>query len=231
MVNINVEADNTMFSSIDGALYDKNLSTIIICPAGKTSITLPNSLTAIGAYAFDSCTGLTSITLPPSLTTIGDYAFSGCTEFLSITLPSSLTTIGLGAFAYCDKLVDIKILCQTPIKCDPGFSDYILKNTLLYVPQNTSAAYNKVDPWRNFWNIEEVDFAGVAEFEPDNDATLRISISDGVLSIDGIEGSESVIIYDIQGRIVYSGIARSIDSLTPGLYIIRAGSQSTKFSI
>ena len=40
-----------------------------------TSVSLPNTLTAIGSYAFYNCRSLTDITLPASLTTIGEYAF------------------------------------------------------------------------------------------------------------------------------------------------------------
>ena len=43
-----------------------------------TSITIPNSVTSIGNYAFYGCNGLTSITIPDSVTSIGDYALYGC---------------------------------------------------------------------------------------------------------------------------------------------------------
>ena len=42
------------------------------------SVTIGNSVTSIGNYAFSDCTGLTSITIPNSVTSIGDYAFSYC---------------------------------------------------------------------------------------------------------------------------------------------------------
>ena len=39
----------------------------------------------IGWYAFDYCSGLTSITIPNSVTSIGDFAFRGCSRLKSIT--------------------------------------------------------------------------------------------------------------------------------------------------
>lgn len=36
------------------------------------------SVTSIGYRAFFDCTGLTSITIPNSVTSIGEFAFSGC---------------------------------------------------------------------------------------------------------------------------------------------------------
>jgi hypothetical protein len=76
---------------------------------GLTSITLPNSVTSIGSFAFSNCNGLTSITLPSSLTTISSSAFSGCDGLTTITLPSSLTTISNSAFSNCYELTSITL--------------------------------------------------------------------------------------------------------------------------
>lgn len=54
--------------------------------------------------AFGGCTSLESITLPSSLTTIGAYAFYGCTSLASITIPSSVTTLGTSCFYGCSNL-------------------------------------------------------------------------------------------------------------------------------
>ena len=56
---------------------------------------------------FEYCSGLTSVTLPDSVTSIGDYAFSGCSGLTSITIPDSITSIGDYAFRYCSKLKNI----------------------------------------------------------------------------------------------------------------------------
>ena len=40
-----------------------------------TDITIPDSVTSIGDYAFYNCTSLTSITIPDSVTSIGPFAF------------------------------------------------------------------------------------------------------------------------------------------------------------
>ena len=43
-----------------------------------TSVTIPGSVTSIGNYAFDGCTGLTNITIPASVIEIGRNVFYGC---------------------------------------------------------------------------------------------------------------------------------------------------------
>lgn len=75
------------------------------------SITLPNSLKTIGKGAFASCRilGLESVSLPETLTEISDYAFSYCTCLPSITLPETLTAIGSYAFEGCEGLTEINL--------------------------------------------------------------------------------------------------------------------------
>ena len=61
--------------------------------SGLTSVTIPNSVTSIDGYAFKNCSGLTSITIPNSVTVIDNDAFSGCISLTSITIPNSVTSI------------------------------------------------------------------------------------------------------------------------------------------
>ena len=72
-----------------------------------TIITIPDSVTSIGYKAFENCNGLTSVVIPDSVTSIGDHAFLGCSGLTSITIPDSVTSIGIGAFTWCDSLADV----------------------------------------------------------------------------------------------------------------------------
>jgi len=74
-----------------------------------TSVTLGNSVSAIGSGAFSNCTSLTSIDIPNSVTSIGDYAFSDCTSLTSVTLGNSLLSIGDYAFSDCYSLISIYV--------------------------------------------------------------------------------------------------------------------------
>ena len=73
--------------------------------SGVTTIDL-TGVTEIGVGAFANLSGLESITLPEGITTIPAYAFLG-TGLKKITIPDSVTTIGAGAFANCGSLNEI----------------------------------------------------------------------------------------------------------------------------
>ena len=107
---ITVASSNAAYTSVDGVLYNKTLSTLIQCPAGKTgSVAIPSTVTSIGSSAFYNCTGLTSVTIPASVTSIGSSAFYNCTGLTSVTIPASVTSIGRSAFYNCTGLPAITV--------------------------------------------------------------------------------------------------------------------------
>ena len=73
-----------------------------------TSVTLPSTLTTIGANAFNGCSALMSIDLPEGLTSIGDSAFRSC-GLTEITLPSTLKTLGASVFYQCKSLTEVSL--------------------------------------------------------------------------------------------------------------------------
>ena len=87
--------------------------------SGLTSVIIPNSVTSIGGGAFDHCTGLTSVTIPNSVTSIGSEAFYCCSGLTSVTIPNGVTSIGSEAFYCCSGLTEM--LCYTDI-APKGFS-------------------------------------------------------------------------------------------------------------
>ena len=93
-----------------------------------TSVTLPSTLTSIGASSLEEC-AFTSITLPEGLETIGDYAFLA-SKFSSITLPSTLTTIGGSAFNNCKSLTSITIPANVTSIGESAFQNCIALETV-----------------------------------------------------------------------------------------------------
>ena len=63
------------------------------------SVTISDSVTSIGAGAFQY-SSIKSINIPDSITSIDDYVFDGCFNLTNITIPDSVTSIGVGAFQH-----------------------------------------------------------------------------------------------------------------------------------
>jgi Flp pilus assembly protein protease CpaA len=86
-----------------------------------TSVTIPNSVTSIGNSSFRHCNKLTSIIIPNYVTSIGDCAFAFCNELTSIIIPNSVTSIGNSAFRYCRELTSVTILNSVAFIGDYAF--------------------------------------------------------------------------------------------------------------
>jgi len=108
LVSISVEAGNGKYDSRNNcnAIIETSSNKLI---TGCKNTTIPNSMTAIGEYAFAECAGLTSITIPNGVTTIGDCAFIKCSGITSITIPASVTTIGEYVFDGCTSIESFKV--------------------------------------------------------------------------------------------------------------------------
>ena len=185
LMSISVSEDNENYSSIDGVLYNKDASELLIYPEGRSSET--------------------SISLPATLKSIGKYELTKFPELTSIYLHS-----------------------ETPPTYNSVFSADILKNTILYIPKGSLAAYEKVTPWRNFLNIEEMEYSGIDDIEAGD--AISITVVDGSIIINGIDGA-IVNVYDISGKLMYSGNGNVVDGLNRGMYIVRIGNIARKVVI
>ncbi len=100
LIEIIVSESNSHYTSIEGVLYNKNLSELITYPAGKNAnhYVIPNSVTSIASGAFSNCKSLQSVIIPDRVTSIGEGAFSGCESLQSATIPDRVTSIESSAF-------------------------------------------------------------------------------------------------------------------------------------
>ena len=131
-------------------------------------LTIPNSVTSIGNYAFYYCTGLTSpvynahvfaymppsysgeYTIPDGIEIISSTAFYSCSNLTSVTIPNSVTNIGDYAFEYCTGLTTITCKAVNP----PALGDdvfYDVDTTIpLYVPDQSVSSYLAAEQWKEF---------------------------------------------------------------------------------
>ena len=77
---INVDEKNEKYASENGVLYDKEKTTLIICPEGKKEVKIPEEVTSIRYNAFLNCCGLEKIKIPEGITEIQEYTFFGCNK-------------------------------------------------------------------------------------------------------------------------------------------------------
>ncbi len=73
------------------------------------SLTINDATTSIGNSAFDECYKLTTLSLGEKITTIGKYAFSECHKLDNVTIPPSVTSIGNSAFRRCYALTTLSL--------------------------------------------------------------------------------------------------------------------------
>lgn len=103
LTRITVDADNTNYTSAEGVLFDKSMSTLLCSPANLAgNYAVPDSVTSIGGYAFFRCSGLTGVGIPSSVASIGDYAFGCCSGLKRVYFLGNLPTLGKDIFYYAD---------------------------------------------------------------------------------------------------------------------------------
>jgi hypothetical protein len=112
MESFTVDAGNKYYKSVDGVLFDKGMTTLILYPENKksTSYVIPSGVQTISSTAFVRCPGLTSVTIPVSVTSIDNMAFASCADLTTVSIAkgSKLKTVGRDPFFRCEKLSPIE---------------------------------------------------------------------------------------------------------------------------
>ncbi len=137
--SVYVDPLNASYEYSDLLLYDVPNAAVIFCPvtatgaivvregtkavaggafqscASITSVSLPDTVTALGSDAFRDCASLRSIRVPDGVTTIEPYAFYGCAALAEVTLPTGLKSILDYAFKDCVSLTNVDIPAGTEL--------------------------------------------------------------------------------------------------------------------
>ncbi len=108
---IEVNKDNSKFSSVDGVLFNKEKTKLIQYPVGnnRTEYQIPNGIVEIGNWAFNNCHNLTNIILPNSVKKINANAFNECQNLTDFIIPENVEFIGVLAFSGCRNIGNIEI--------------------------------------------------------------------------------------------------------------------------
>lgn len=156
LTDITVDEENTVYSSQDGVLYNKELTALLQYPRGhtRTSYTIPEGVILIGDSAFiGGNKNLTEIILPATLQEIRPVGFYGCSAITSLDLPESLEIIGAYAFYSCTGLTEVTVNWAEPDAVTYGnaiFYGVATEDVKLYTPGATKDFYAAVDTWKDF---------------------------------------------------------------------------------
>lgn len=105
----NVSSKNKKYASYDGAIFSKDMSTLIAFPCGKSfeNYNVPDGVCVIGDYAFGCYNADETITVTDGVTAVGKYAFAGSKSIKNVYIPSSIKSIDEYALAYSEALENV----------------------------------------------------------------------------------------------------------------------------
>ena len=110
---IEVDSRNAAYKSVDGVLYNKDVTELLAMPGGKdmAGFRFPESVERIGRYAFYLCehASFTELVIPDRVTTIESAAFFLCRNLKRVVMGENVTEIGECAFIHCGNLKNITI--------------------------------------------------------------------------------------------------------------------------
>ncbi len=137
---------------------------------------------AIAEYAFYNCSGLTSVTIPDSVTNIGASAFAGCSNLTEVVIPGSVWNIGAGAFADCTGMrrVEVAKTLQGIVETRGVFNGCASDLEIVYIaPEIRNVTAKQRYPWNGKVDISfEVVGDVTAGLPPGQHPPLLLSATD-----------------------------------------------------
>lgn len=99
-----VSPDNPHYCSLHDVLYNKDQTELLRCPENKKRLTIPDTVTTIGDYAFYANKKLTSFVIPDTVTKVGESAFRNCPFLKEVTIGQNVTILDQNSFYGCEAL-------------------------------------------------------------------------------------------------------------------------------
>lgn len=174
--DINIDENNQNYASIDGVLFNKDITELIQFPIKKSTLIyeVPATVKKLKTRSF-SQSEIRGLKLPTGLTTIEDSTFIGCLQLVNISIPSTVSSIGLYSFTSCPLLSDIKVA--------KGNESYSSLDGVLYTFNGTTLIQYPVGRTDTEYKIENgTEIVGAGAFMNCTSLT-NVTIPEGVISI------------------------------------------------
>ena len=153
-----VDANNPSYRDIDGVLFSKNGTQLILYPKGRMgAYAIPEGVKTIAANAFSDCNSLTQVIIPDSFTSIGAGAFTSCGSLTEVIIPESVKSIGYQAFYNCYSLRKIYFLGTTPPTANNSAFESCPEDIIICYPVGSESAWGS--EWHGYstqsWGLPE----------------------------------------------------------------------------
>ncbi|MBE6751694.1 MAG: hypothetical protein E7556_04130, partial [Ruminococcaceae bacterium] len=168
---IKVASGNKYYKSVDGVLYNMDMTELLDYPPAKegSTYTLPETVTKVAGWCFSNnrylvtiefnnniktidegtfayCRSLENVTSINKVTTFGVNSFRGCNKINYITFPNTLKIIEQFAFGDCLNLTAVKFNGSESqwksVSIDSRGNDYLLNANVEFVPESESHIHN-----------------------------------------------------------------------------------------
>ncbi|MDR2039349.1 MAG: leucine-rich repeat domain-containing protein [Bacteroidales bacterium] len=139
---INVAAYNPIFSSVDGVLFNKSQTLMILYPSKKQdkSYVIPDGTT--GFAGFSNSSGYCG------------YPFAYCKNLTSLTIPAGFTSTDFYDCTELTEIINHQAIPQANYSVFPGVNK---DGCVLYVPAGSEDAYRTTEGWMDFVHIKAID--------------------------------------------------------------------------
>ena len=248
---------NQNLCSLNGVVFNKNKTTLILYPSMKTgTYIVPNTVTSIGISAFYGCTGISALTLSSTLTSIGEHAFHGCTGITSLTIPSGITTIELGTFSFCSGLTSIIIPSSVSTMSNGAFFNCINLKTVyslnaippnlgascfngtslvtdVFVPTDAAVtAYKANTAWIAYFPGTIIKKGSPSAVPTLTGSNVKVYGMGNAVIVDGTTLGETVSIYNVKGlqlaTVKSQGERLTIPVKGNGIYLVKTAGKAIK---
>ncbi len=209
---IEVDEANPSMCSVDGVLFNKDMTRLYCYPAGAKNETyyVPESVSWLGGDAFADNPYLLSVQMSNNVKQMSFGIFSYCKNLKSVRLSENIKYIAAGTFEKCEnlKFLDIpesvKSFEESVFRWSPidviiirgTFPNGLRKDTFSFMDEERTVIYCQPSEIDNFKNV----FKGIV---------LPIeSYTSGIVSPNQVKNSSTL--FDLQGRCLQKEPAQSI---------------------